>query len=115
MDVDVRPNRGITGSDVFNSESGIVAAWYLKCKDKYPCTLYPFHWDLVGRDEAELILGKWCGKPTVLHHLEKIGVTATDEQIDQIVMKVKDKGYEVKRRLSRQEFEAIVQEVVEGA
>ena len=114
MDVEVRPNRAIIGSDVFNSESGIVAAWYQKCKDKYPCTLYPYHWDLVGRPEAKIVLGKWCGKPNVIQALERLGIEATDQQIDKIVMEVKDLGYENKRRVSDDEFKGIVDKVLAG-
>jgi isopropylmalate/homocitrate/citramalate synthase len=113
--IPLRPNRPIVGDDTFRSESGIVAAWYLRCKDTFPCTLYPFRWDLVGRTEAELVYGKWCGRPTIELGLRKMGAAATDEQIMDIVMQVKDKGYDLKRRLTEAEFEEIAQAVIEGA
>ena len=105
--IQLRPNRPLVGEDTFRSESGIVAAWYQKCKDKYPCTLYPIHWDLLGRAPAELLLGKWCGKPTVQSYLAQEGIDLTEEQVDALVTKVKDLGYEKKRRVSVEELRAL--------
>jgi len=110
--INVRPNRPIIGDDTYRSESGIVAAWFRACKATAPCTLYPIHWKTVGRNEAELVLGKWSGKPTVEEHLERQGIKATDEQIMAILMKVKNKGYEKRGRLSDAEFMEIVNEVL---
>jgi len=113
--ITLRPNRPIVGEDIFKTEAGIIAAWFLKCKDTCPTELYPFRWDLVGRKPAEVVLGKWCGKPSVVYWLEKLGIKATDEQADRILLEVKDRGLELKRCLTTEEFENIAREIIEPA
>lgn len=59
---------------------------------------------------ANVVLGKKSGKLSVSYKLNQMGMTATDEQIAQILAGVKELGIKKKGLLSDQEFLSIVKE-----
>jgi len=112
MNFQVRPNRPIIGDEIFKVEAGIIASWVLKVLDKKPNEMYPFLWSLVGQDPPEILLGKWSGTASVEHWLNQLGVSFDEDQLLDITMKVKEKGLSEKRRVSPDEFKAIVDQVL---
>ncbi len=109
--IEVRPNRAIVGDMIYKIESGIISSWFRNCGIEHALELMPFRWDLVGHDEPEVVLGKNSGADSIRVWLDKIGVKATEEQVNAILWKVKDFAYEKKRLMTRAEFEDLVQEV----
>lgn len=106
-------NRGIVGPTLANIESGIVADWYVNAKDEHPLELSPYRYGLVGHKDAEVVIGKMSGIPTVNIYLDQLGMTCDNkEQKLEIVMKIKEKAFEVGRLLTVGEFEEIAHSVL---
>lgn len=111
----VPPNRPIVGDWLYNIESGIVSMFHRRCKAVEPFEYIPFAPELVGRPGIEIALGKGSGLANVEEHLEKRGLTATAEQQNEIVARVKQFSIENKRLLTEAEFEEILKAVLGGA
>ena len=106
-------NRGIVGPTLANIESGIVADWYVNAKDEHPLELSPYRYGLVGHKDAEVVIGKMSGIPTVNIYLDQLGMTCDNkEQKLEIVTKIKEKAFEVGRLLTVGEFEEIAHSVL---
>ncbi len=109
----IRQNRGITGDNLNDIESGIVSAWYYNVKDVAPLELVPYLPSLTGHPDSDVVIGKFSGVPTVDIWAERLGLKVdNDEQKMEIVQKIKDKAYEKKGLLTPEEFAEIVKEVV---
>jgi isopropylmalate/homocitrate/citramalate synthase len=101
-------NKSIVGDDLFTIESGIVVAWQEVCTGPLATEVFPLHWDLMGHDPPRIVLGKGSGRPSIEHWLRRIGVEASSEDIDKLLVMVKEKAIEEKRLLTEQEFRDLV-------
>jgi len=99
-------NHPLVGDNVFAHESGIHVAAVLSCPQTYE-SIPP---EMVG-NKRHLILGKHSGGHYIRKRLEELGIDSTDEQVAQILAKVKALG-EVKGRVSDSDFEDLVKEVM---
>ena len=99
-------NHPLVGDNVFAHESGIHVAAVLSCPQTYE-SIPP---ELVG-NRRHLILGKHSGAHYIKKRLEDLGIESSDEQVAQILAKVKALG-EVKGRVSDSDFEDLVKEVM---
>lgn len=106
-----RQNQGIWGDQIFDIESGIVAAWYENVKDNAPLELSPFLPELIGHRKPGLVLGKHSGMPSINEWLNKIGETATDEQKTEMIWAVKDRAYEKSSLLDEEDFRNIFEKI----
>ncbi len=111
---EIPSNRGIVGERLLNVESGIVAAWVRRCRDKHPLELGPFVPSLVGQDPVQIVIGKSSGVDTVVEYLEKIGADASQQQKEAMVQKIKDASIKKKGLLTIEEFKEIYNAVVHG-
>jgi isopropylmalate/homocitrate/citramalate synthase len=114
--VPVPPNRGVVGDMLYKVESGIIATWLARLKAKRPVELFPYHWELVGQEPAEIVLGKGSGRDSILYFLAEIGqvVEPADPRVDEILVRVKDASLAKKGLLSREEFREIAGRVLTG-
>ncbi len=112
--VPIPPNRAIVGDKIFQVESGIIATWLARLKDKRPVELFPFHWSLVGQNPAEIVLGKGSGRDSILFHLSSLGysISGDDARLDEILVRVKERSLAKKGLLEVDEFRAIVTQVL---
>jgi isopropylmalate/homocitrate/citramalate synthase len=112
--VPVPPNRAVVGDQLFQVESGIIATWLVRLKDKKPVELFPFHWELVGQPPAQIVLGKGSGRDSVLYFLNEVGYTLRpdDPRVDEVLVRVKESSLAKKGLLTRDEFASIVQGVL---
>lgn len=99
-------NHPLTGENAFSHESGIHVAAVLGCPMTYEC-IPP---EAVG-NRRHLRMGKHTGITYIKKRLEELGVSATQEQVCQVVLRVKTLG-ERQGRVSDREFERIVREVI---
>jgi isopropylmalate/homocitrate/citramalate synthase len=111
---EIPSNRPIVGEKLLNVESGIVAAWVRRCRDEHPQELGPFVPALVGQPTFEIVMGKSSGVDSVAEWLEKLGVDASPEQRQAIVLKVKEASIKKKGLLTEREFKKIVDRLVHG-
>lgn len=105
----VRGNRGIFGDDIYNIESGIVAAWHGNVAEKNPLLLSPFLPELIGHKNSEIVIGKHSGLPTVDYHLDKFNICIEDEKKMEILQAIKDEAFKKSRLLTEEEFLNIVE------
>ncbi len=108
------PNRPIVGDSLYHIESGIVTMFHRRCKDVEPMEYVPFAADLVGRPGIDIVLGKGSGLANIEEHLERRGKTATAEQTNDILARVKQTSIQKKGLLTDAEFDGILAAVLKG-
>src|SRR3990170_1619013 len=109
-------NRPVVGNMIFQVESGIIASWLAKLKETRPVELFPFHWQLVGQEPAQIVLGKGSGRDSILYYLAALGfrVTPSDPRVDRILLRVKERSLATKRLVEIPEFRQIAETVLDG-
>jgi isopropylmalate/homocitrate/citramalate synthase len=108
------PNRPIVGDSLYHIESGIVTMFHRRYKDVEPMEYVPFAADLVGRPGIDIVLGKGSGLANIEEHLERRGKTATAEQTNDILARVKQTSIQKKGLLTDAEFDGILAAVLKG-
>ena len=83
----IQPNKAIVGENAFAHESGI----HTRGVTVEPLTFEPISPELVGR-RRRLIAGKHAGKHGLKAELEEAGFQPTEDQLKEIVDRVKDLG-----------------------
>jgi isopropylmalate/homocitrate/citramalate synthase len=61
-----------------------------------------------------MVLGKKSGKPSIQLKLDELGLSATEDQIAEMLKQVKSKGIEKKSTLTEDEFKVISDKVLKG-
>ncbi len=105
-------NRQIVGDNLFDIESGIIASWYKNAGKDHFLEVFPFHPSLVGQRMPRVVLGKNSGIDSIRIHLDRIRVKATDDEVNEIVLRVKKASLKKKGLLEDKEFRKIVKQVV---
>jgi 2-isopropylmalate synthase len=85
--VSVQANKAIVGENAFAHESGI----HTRGVTVKPLTFEPIKPELVGRTR-KLVAGKLAGSRGIKAELEDIGIRPTEEQLKQIVNRIKELG-----------------------
>ncbi len=103
----VPPNKAIVGGYAFAHESGIHTHGVLN----NPLTYEPYAPELVG-NVRRLTIGKQSGKAVIRHKIKKMGITISDQQLQEVISKIK-KIYAEGRKasLKEEEFEKILREI----
>ncbi|MCX8061680.1 MAG: Lrp/AsnC ligand binding domain-containing protein [Anaerolineales bacterium] len=81
------PNKPVSGQNAFSHKSGVHTNGVLKD----PRTYEPFDPALLGR-ERKLIIDKYTGKSAVLARLAEYGVEVTPEELERILIEIKNLG-----------------------
>ncbi len=105
-------NRSIVGDMLYDIESGIIASWYKNAGKEHFLEVFPFKPELVGQRAPRVVLGKNSGLDSIRMHLGRIRVKATDDQVNDILMRVKRASLKKKGLLDDKEFRKIVKQVV---
>ncbi len=105
-------NRQIVGDRVYDIESGIIASWYKNAATDHFLEVFPVHPMLVGQRMPRVVLGKNSGLDSIRMHLERFRVKATDDQVNDILLRVKAASLKKKGLLDDTEFRKIVKAVV---
>lgn len=101
-------NKPVVGRRNFTRESGIGVDLVMK----NPMVMFATDPRLTGR-EGNVVLGKKSGKLSILYQLEKLGYgEASDEQVLEILTRVKAVGIEKRSLLSDEEFKKIAEAVL---
>ena len=112
--VPIPPNKAITGENIFLMGSGMVASHFLNmAKTDRPWYHLPFAPEVIGKKGLDFIMGVGCGRAIVADRLEKMGISATREQMAEIVQKVKEEAYIRKWSVPDVQFGEIVKSVLE--
>lgn len=104
-------NKPVLGSGNFIRESGIGIQYVMED----PLVMFGTHPQLTGR-AGEVVLGKKSGKASIVYKLGELGLgEADDDQVTEMLTRVKQKGIAKKDILSDDEFKSIVSEVRQAA
>ncbi len=103
-------NRPVVGERLYNVESGIITTWVRNVGDELQES-FPYRPELVGQPDPVLVLGKGSGIDSVAAALERLGLTATDEQALAILDEVKARSLETKGLVDDEAFSALVERV----
>ncbi len=109
--VQIPSNRQIVGERLFEIESGIITDWLRNCSDGYTTEVFPFLPEVVGQSAPQAVLGKGSGLPSVRCWLDRLGVSATDEECTAILREVKNASLASKTLLDERTFRSIVEQV----
>ncbi|MCW5979088.1 MAG: hypothetical protein KIT09_13490 [Bryobacteraceae bacterium] len=110
--ITVPMNRPIVGDWLYRIESGIVTMFHRRCKEVEPLEYIPFAPEMAGRPAVDIALGKGSGMANIEEHLERRGKTATPEQANDILNRVKQVSMDKKGLLTDAEFDKVVAEVL---
>jgi isopropylmalate/homocitrate/citramalate synthase len=105
-------NRPVTGTRLFDVESGIISTWIRNVRDTDLTESFPFLPELVGQKPAQLVFGKGSGIDSIAEALEQLGLTATNEQALAILGEVKQASLRKKGLLSAEEIRPIAERVI---
>ena len=104
-------HKPVVGDNSFTYEAGIPAMFSDRLfKDNFPLGVMPIMPEVVG-NEFKIAIGKKSGQYNIQWHLEKTGRSATEDQLRDIVDKVKEKAMEKRWTLTDEEVDKIVDEV----
>lgn len=113
--VDQPSNRPVTGTGLFNVESGIIATWVRNVRDGHLTEAFPYLPGLVGQSSPSLVLGKGSGVDSVADVLERLGIKYSSEELVDVLSAVKAASLARKRLLTDEEFVVILNSVRIGA
>lgn len=105
-------NRAVVGKYLTKIESGIIAGWYRNVYATEPTLLMPYAPELVGQEPADVVLGKNSGAESIGLWLQRMGRQATEEQVQELVDKVKEWAYVKHGLLDPSEFRQLVDKVL---
>jgi isopropylmalate/homocitrate/citramalate synthase len=97
------PTKPIVGERIFTREAGGVVQQLLTS----PAAVEPYPPETVGLERA-VVLGKKSGRYSILHLLDKLGLDAGEEEIDQALAEVKRRSNEYRRLITAEELRAIL-------
>ena len=106
-------NRPVVGERLYNVESGIISTWVRNVGDELTES-FPYRPELVGQPAPTLVLGKGSGLDSILGNLDRLGRTATTEQLQTILDEVKGRSLETKGLVDDEAFLKIVDQVTGG-
>lgn len=108
-------NKPVVGDNEFTYESGMVIDMTLRAlQSDIPYGTMIFAPELIGRKNFNIILGKASGATVIKKKLEDINLSATKEQVAEIVRRVKREAMIIKWSISDDVFENIARNVLKG-
>lgn len=100
-------NQPVVGEGAFKAESGLTVAGIIED----PFTGMAYLPQLVGQT-LKVVLGKKSGRKNIQSRLEELGITASLEQVDAILERVKTESLRKRSEITREEFKVIVSSVL---
>jgi len=105
--IHVQPNKAIVGANAFAHESGIHQDGVLKERTTYeimnPCD--------IGLSKGNIVLGKHSGRHALKKHIETMGHTLTEDQLNRVFGRFKQLA-DVKKEIFDEDVDAILMDEV---
>jgi isopropylmalate/homocitrate/citramalate synthase len=108
---DVHPHKAVVGDRIFTYETGLPWSLWKNCRDENPTAMFSYMWEVTGHKGPAIVIGKKSGKDNIKDYLDKLGLSADNDQVTRILDLVKEKAYEVNRVLNDDEFRGIHKKV----
>lgn len=111
--IPVSPQKPVVGETAFGYEAGIAVMFSYRYKHANMLRYaVPYKPEFVG-NKFSVTVGKKSGAYSIRWRLEELGYSATDEQVDAILARVKQRALEKKWGLTDEEFRRIYEDVVQ--
>jgi isopropylmalate/homocitrate/citramalate synthase len=104
-------NRPVVGERLYNVESGIISTWVRNVGDELTES-FPYRPELVGQPDPVLVLGKGSGIDSIAAALDRVGKTATTDQMLAMLDAVKARSLETKGLIDDETFTTIADGVL---
>jgi len=106
-------NKPIVGRGLSYLETGIAVDLQRKFeRANFKISTQPFSPEMIGQEPFQLVMGKNSGNATIEYFLDKLGIKATADQVDQITDRVKYEGRVQKSLISEAQFSGICKDVL---
>ena len=105
-------NRPVSGERLFHVESGIVTDWWRNCGQDHLLEIFPYRAELVGQPAPRMVLGKLSGTASIRMALDQRGIDASDGQVADLLLRVKDTAIRQKSEVDDAEFDRILAKVL---
>ena len=112
--IPIARNKAVVGDNEFTFESGMVVyvVERMAAAGERPFAVYlP---ELIGRKGWDVVVGKGTGAGVVAKKLQKLGLSAAKDQVDEITRRVKQEASLRKWSISDEVLEIIAKDVLEG-
>ncbi len=106
-----RACKPLVGDGVNDIESGGVTHWYKSCFSQHPTEIFPLLPQFVGHRPPEIRMGKKSGIDNIQIWADQLGMELTPEEMRKVLSHVKQRSYDLKRLLTKEEFAEIVNRV----
>jgi isopropylmalate/homocitrate/citramalate synthase len=106
------PNRQIVGDNLFDVESGIISTWFKNTNPDHLTEMFPFLPEMVGHREPRIVLGKGSGIDSVAIWLQNLEISASDEEMQEILVQVKATSLQKRALLTEEDFRGLTEKVV---
>jgi isopropylmalate/homocitrate/citramalate synthase len=103
-------NRPVVGRRLFNVESGIISTWVRNVGEDLT-EAFPYRPELVGQPSPVLVLGKGSGIDSIAAALDRVGRSATTEQMQTMLEEVKLRSLDGKSLIDDETFADIADQV----
>jgi len=103
--------RPFVSDGVNDIESGILTSWYKNSFAEHPTELFPVHPNFIGHRVPQILMGKKSGLDNVALWSGKLGIKLDQDEAMEVLKRVKSKAVDLKRVLSEDEFQKIVEGV----
>ena len=111
----VPENQPVVGKRLFQIESGIPATWWMGVDPGDETEVMPYLPSLVGHQEVEIVLGKKSGIRSIEHHLQLMGITASQKEVASLTLAVKEQAMERKRLVTAEELRELATALIDGS
>jgi isopropylmalate/homocitrate/citramalate synthase len=105
-------NRAVSGERLFHVESGIITDWWHNCGVEHILEVFPYRHDLVGQPAPRLVLGKLSSTASILMALDSRGIVASEGQVSDLLLRVKQKAIELKSEVTDEQFDEMLRQVL---
>jgi isopropylmalate/homocitrate/citramalate synthase len=113
LGISLPANKPIIGDGLFDIESGIPVVWLNKLLNtKDELEVFPFHWNFIGHKNPKVVLGKHSGVSSIKNRLDRLGINANEDQMNEILEMVKAKALQKKTIINEEEFRVIIKRVI---
>lgn len=105
-------NRPVTGTRLFDVESGIISTWIRNVRDVDLTESFPFLPGLVGQKPVQLVFGKGSGLDSVQEALDHLNMTASAAEATELLNALKAESLKKKGLLDLDEIRVLAESII---
>lgn len=109
--IPIHRNKPVTGTRLFWMESGVVVQAKTRLEEAgIQAAMFPYLPSVVGREEANIVIGGSSGKDSIALFLDKLALPYEEDDLQPLTDRVKALGREKRDVVSEEEFKRLYEE-----